>query len=94
MKLTIKKSFIFIPLFATAIAVFLGASCLTCKPGVCGTPQNAPAAQKVQKDKAHQQMYTCPMHPQIVSDKPGKCPICGMNLVPKAPENSKNKDKQ
>ena len=26
--------------------------------------------------------YTCPMHPQIVQDGPGKCPICGMNLVP------------
>jgi len=25
--------------------------------------------------------YTCPMHPQIVRDGPGKCPICGMNLV-------------
>ncbi len=25
--------------------------------------------------------YTCPMHPQIREDKPGNCPICGMNLV-------------
>ena len=28
-------------------------------------------------------VYTCPMHPQIRSDKPGKCPICGMTLVKK-----------
>ncbi|HET9037982.1 MAG TPA: efflux RND transporter periplasmic adaptor subunit [Myxococcaceae bacterium] len=26
--------------------------------------------------------YVCPMHPTISSDKPGECPICGMQLVP------------
>ena len=26
--------------------------------------------------------YTCPMHPEIVRDAPGDCPICGMPLVP------------
>lgn len=28
-------------------------------------------------------VYTCSMHPQIISHKPGRCPICGMNLVKK-----------
>ena len=28
------------------------------------------------------QLYTCPMHPDVISDHPGKCPKCGMNLVP------------
>jgi heavy metal translocating P-type ATPase len=28
------------------------------------------------------QKFTCPMHPQIVQNGPGKCPLCGMNLVP------------
>jgi Cu(I)/Ag(I) efflux system membrane fusion protein len=27
--------------------------------------------------------YVCPMHPQIVKDEPGNCPICGMKLVEK-----------
>jgi len=26
--------------------------------------------------------YTCPMHPEVVSDAPGSCPKCGMTLVP------------
>ena len=25
--------------------------------------------------------YTCRMHPEVISDKPGKCPKCGMELV-------------
>ena len=28
--------------------------------------------------------YTCPMHPEIVRDEPGSCPICGMALEPRA----------
>ncbi len=26
--------------------------------------------------------YTCPMHPEVLSDKPGRCPICKMELEP------------
>ncbi len=28
--------------------------------------------------------YTCPMHPTVVSDEPGTCPVCGMDLVRKS----------
>jgi Cu(I)/Ag(I) efflux system membrane fusion protein len=34
--------------------------------------------QQVVKDE-----YTCSMHPEIIRDKPGRCPICGMELVKK-----------
>jgi len=30
--------------------------------------------------------HTCPMHPDVASVKPGKCPTCGMELVEKKPE--------
>ena len=38
--------------------------------------------QEMAKDKESIQ-YTCSMHPQVVQDQPGNCPICGMELVPK-----------
>ena len=28
-------------------------------------------------------VYTCPMHPEVAMNKPGKCPKCGMALVEK-----------
>lgn len=31
--------------------------------------------------KHTQKHYVCPMHPQIIRDEPGTCPICGMDLV-------------
>jgi hypothetical protein len=30
--------------------------------------------------------YTCPMHPEVVQQGPGKCPKCGMALVPQKPK--------
>ena len=40
-----------------------------------------PAAQAMPKGT----QYTCPMHPEIVRDTPGSCPICGMALEPVMP---------
>lgn len=36
-------------------------------------------------------VYTCPMHPEVKSDKLGNCPECNMKLVPKSTENDKPK---
>lgn len=30
-------------------------------------------------------VYTCPMHPEVERSEPGRCPKCGMDLVPKNP---------
>ncbi len=37
--------------------------------------------QKKEQAQVAAETYTCPMHPQIIRDKPGTCPICGMDLV-------------
>jgi Cu(I)/Ag(I) efflux system membrane fusion protein len=41
-----------------------------------------PAAPVPSSPAVSAKLYQCSMHPQIISDKPGKCPICGMNLEP------------
>ena len=39
----------------------------------------------VDKSSSHEHdTYTCPMHPTVISDKQGTCPVCGMDLVRKA----------
>ncbi len=40
------------------------------------------AAQAKTENLPEGTQYTCPMHPEIVSDAPGDCPICGMALEP------------
>jgi len=40
------------------------------------------AKQENQSELAHDTTWTCSMHPQIKMDKPGKCPLCGMELIP------------
>ena len=36
--------------------------------------------------------FTCPMHPEVRSDEPGRCPKCGMNLVPVEEESGEEED--
>ena len=52
------------------------------------TSQSAPDTANtnqaaVETKPAPAKQYTCPMHPEVVQDAPGKCPKCGMKLVEK-----------
>jgi RND family efflux transporter MFP subunit len=42
----------------------------------CGKQSNGETPTK------EKQLYTCGMHPQVIQDHPGNCPICGMKLTP------------
>jgi Cu(I)/Ag(I) efflux system membrane fusion protein len=35
------------------------------------------------ENRQKKELWTCPMHPEIIRDKPGTCPICGMDLIKK-----------
>lgn len=45
--------------------------------------QKHPGTATDQKVAQGKQLYTCSMHPFIIKDKPGTCPICGMELIKK-----------
>ena len=47
------------------------------------TPTTAAASDSTAAPAGMATQYTCPMHPEVVADQPGKCPKCGMDLVVK-----------
>ncbi len=76
------NKYLLIFLMATLIVV-IGSSCKNGK-------------DKIDTHEANdsKQLYTCSMHPQIIRDKPGKCPICGMELIKKVDDAKKIGDIQ
>ena len=43
--------------------------------------------------KNHEETYyTCPMHPEVIRNAPGKCPGCGMDLIPKKSADGEHKN--
>lgn len=48
--------------------------------------KNMDMSKKENVNQSQPITYTCPMHPQIHSSKPGNCPICGMKLVKEKPK--------
>jgi hypothetical protein len=48
-------------------------------------PAAADAGHQHAAGKSPSAVYACPMHPEVTSDHPGKCPKCGMDLVKREP---------
>ncbi|MGH8247362.1 MAG: heavy metal-binding domain-containing protein, partial [Gammaproteobacteria bacterium] len=54
--------------------------------------QDSAAARPAPEPMLAAGKYTCPMHPEIVRDGPGSCPICGMALEPMHPSADEGPD--
>jgi len=67
-------------LFAVLAGALLLAACSNEQPATAGGAGTRESAAE-HAVKHLDPKYVCPMHPQIVRDKPGNCPICGMALV-------------
>jgi hypothetical protein len=73
------NSRIFKLLLIGVIAVLIGTVAVLLWPGT--SPTATPHDAHDEHGGKSQQQWTCPMHPQIVRDHPGQCPICNMDLV-------------
>jgi CopA family copper-resistance protein len=48
----------------------------------------------IDSEKKNEVKYTCPMHPEVISDKPGNCPKCGMKLVQQDKKSASTEEKK
>jgi hypothetical protein len=65
-------------LAALATFVFLGVGILALS--TTGCKPKAPAPTEAAESHEDEQVYTCPMHPEVRQSEPGSCPDCGMDL--------------
>jgi hypothetical protein len=48
----------------------------------CGMGSSRRKAERQADEKEKPMTYTCPMHPEVHQNQPGKCPKCSMELAP------------
>ena len=67
-------------LAARLLAVMLLAAAPLALLTGCGDPESTATSDS--GETAQVQLWTCGMHPNVITEEPGQCPICGMNLTP------------
>jgi membrane fusion protein, copper/silver efflux system len=72
---TIRQTLVLTGIAALSVTVLLLAGCSK------DTPNEGKSGDATTQSTATK--YTCSMHPDVVQDKPGNCPKCGMKLVEK-----------
>ncbi len=75
MKSQIYKKLYFAGLIAGLLGLFFGWL-------IFGTNENETHLRIQNHEHTQKNAWTCSMHPQINQEEPGKCPICGMDLIP------------
>ena len=53
-------------------------------PETPAAPSTGSGTPEVKDHHRQPGSYTCPMHPEVLTDRPGACPLCGMALEPRA----------
>ncbi len=76
-KVKLRKKEIIIIAITLIIGISLGSIFST-----SSTPKTVTTEEHSSHKEAASEIWTCSMHPQIQQDKPGNCPICGMDLIP------------
>jgi Cu+-exporting ATPase len=77
------------PARAAGTSQYQGQTYYFCSKGCVDKFRAAPEAYLGPKAESHPpshggtREYTCPMHPEVVREEPGSCPICGMALEPR-----------
>lgn len=69
------------PVSLIAIAYYFGANPHHGSNAVISAAHAADRLDQVNGKRPARKLWVCPMHPQILQDHPGTCPICGMDLV-------------
>lgn len=59
----------------------------------CNNGKESDKEHENHSTQQEQKVYTCPMHPEIIRNEPGQCPICGMDLVEKTSDGKKESNK-